>query len=385
MPATTTRRRRPKSYRRVNRWLTQQRLRPGQALPPETAIADDLGISQPSVHRALRQLEQEGRIHVQGRRRLLGSRRLSNTILLLASSGGQSLAGTVQRAPGWEWWIFFSALSGLQAAGRQVLMLQPKHLTLDELDRWLNDQPAAALIHGIDLADHGRSDLLTRLQQGNTPLVVYGPAEEFPQHDTVFPDQEEGTRRLTRHLLSLGCRRLLRGWTPDWIAARDRGYEQACREHGVTPLPHLQQDRLPPAVRDDLTFEQSRQMLAGALLPYLQNEPQIDAVLAPSDGQIPAFAAAIRDFGLEPNRDVKLAGFDNYWEDGWDRRFEDTPPIASVDRRNPEVGRQLAELVQRRIAEPDADVVHRTVKPELVVYNDKTGRPAPLELEKETE
>jgi DNA-binding LacI/PurR family transcriptional regulator len=95
-------------------------------------------------------------------------------------------------------------------------------------------------------------------------------------------------------------------------------------------------------------------------------------------------ASAIRNFGKEPNRDVWLGGYDNYWSDCWEHEYDPTAPAATVDRQNPALGQELVTLLLDRLqGRTPLGPQRRAVKPKLVVTDpaDSTSVPPALALQ----
>jgi DNA-binding LacI/PurR family transcriptional regulator len=69
-----------------------------------------------------------------------------------------------------------------------------------------------------------------------------------------------------------------------------------------------------------------------------------------SDGLVFDVAAACRLLGKDPDRDVCIVGYDNYWMGSSERRFESFTPAATVDKNLGEVGRALVSLALDRAA-----------------------------------
>lgn len=87
-----------------------------------------------------------------------------------------------------------------------------------------------------------------------------------------------------------------------------------------------------------------------------------------TDGAAFIAAAACRELGFAPQRDVLIVGYDNYWLDCEERKWEKVAPLATADKRSMQMGRELVELaVARREGRLPASPVHRLVKPDLVV------------------
>jgi DNA-binding LacI/PurR family transcriptional regulator len=109
--------------------------------------------------------------------------------------------------------------------------------------------------------------------------------------------------------------------------------------------------------------------MAGHLAPYLTGDESIDALIAVTDGEVYVLAAACRLLGKEPNKDVLLVGYDHYWEDAAEREMESVVPVATIDKRNPELGAALVQLLSERIeSQSPHNAPHcRTLAPHLVV------------------
>jgi DNA-binding LacI/PurR family transcriptional regulator len=118
---------------------------------------------------------------------------------------------------------------------------------------------------------------------------------------------------------------------------------------------------------DNVRLEKSTRLIAGYLAEHLSKDP-VDAIMAATDGEVSAVAGACRLLGKEPNRDVLIVGYDHYWEDILEREFEPTAPLATVDKRNHDIGAELVRLLQERIggslpAEPQCRVVPSELLP----------------------
>jgi len=78
-------------------------------------------------------------------------------------------------------------------------------------------------------------------------------------------------------------------------------------------------------------------VLIALLLPALNR--------ARADAQVCQVAAALRKLGLVPQKDVLITGYDNFWEDLPERKWETTRPLATADKQNMEIGRRLVRLL----------------------------------------
>jgi DNA-binding LacI/PurR family transcriptional regulator len=89
-----------------------------------------------------------------------------------------------------------------------------------------------------------------------------------------------------------------------------------------------------------------------------------------SDGPVRYAAAACRALGLEPNRDIVLTGYDNYWAGSEEARFEPATPMATVDKRNLKMGEELVRLWwERNQGQLPPEPQTRRIQPELVVVD----------------
>jgi DNA-binding LacI/PurR family transcriptional regulator len=264
----------------------------------------------------------------------------------------------------------------LRRHGLHTLSFALDKVTTAQLRAALDERPAGVIACHYDLGDADRLGLLAAARAQGLPVVVYGDAADLPDYDTVSADHERATYELTRLLIARGRRRLLRVWDRNWggldrlgpwFAPRNAGYERACREAGIEPLPAVE---LYNPLRYDWTepsFRAMTRLVAGYLVEHVTGPAPVDGILAASDGCVPFVAAACRILGKEPQRDVAIVGYDNYWADIVERRWEPTAPLATVDKQNERLGAALAELlVERREGRlPDAPQ-HRLVEAKLV-------------------
>jgi len=134
-----------------------------------------------------------------------------------------------------------------------------------------------------------------------------------------------------------------------WLGPRRAGYERAMLEAGLEPLPPVAAPGSPYGVDDREGFDRTVRHFLGYLAPLLVGPARPDALLLDTDGHVPPFASACRLMGLEPQKDVWLVGYDNYWREDPIRRFEPTAPLATVDKRLYEVGREMTNLLVERV------------------------------------
>ena len=84
--------------------------------------------------------------------------------------------------------------------------------------------------------------------------------------------------------------------------------------------------------------------------------------MAQNDADAAVAIGACRLLGREPHRDVAVVGYDNYL-DAPTRSFEPVRALATVDKRNADIGRRAISLL---LDPPPAGDVER-LEPRLVV------------------
>ncbi len=236
----------------------------------------------------------------------------------------------------------------LNVARLTPLLVHLSSLSLEAAaDRWrarLLSAPPAAVVFGAR-AFQLRPDWLERtvaeLHDGGIPTFAYGDEPWARACDRVESDHDHGADALTAWLIARGARRILRCWAPGrpgtWQQRRDHGVERALMRAGLPILAHA------PPLAGDGDLETRARLQAGALLDRLDEAGEGIALLAITDSE--AFACARAAELLK--RPVIVAGYDNYWRNRDELLLGARPPLASVDKRNREMGAALADLCPR--------------------------------------
>jgi len=252
--------------------------------------------------------------------------------------------------------------------------------TPDTVARLIDARPRGVVIIRSGAGNEREQSILDQLRAVQIPLVAYGPSEVLAEYDSVFSDQEAGGYELTRWLIRRGHRRILRAWglcgipgddSCHWIAQRDAGYERACREAGIAPIPAILVEgrwRHPEGAN---VADVAAHMMAGYVFKHIHGPEPIDAILALADGCVPSMARACRILGKQVHRDIAIVGYDNCWPDNVaERAVEPVYPLATIDKRNADCGRAMVELLEERISQnPPPQPQHRGIAPELIVID----------------
>lgn len=337
----------------LRRWIEEGTLPSGQPLPAEEVLSRKVGVSRGTLRSALALLDEEGFLRSNGGRLRIvngpttaatprASTMMEHSLAVLT---GYSEAPRHKQS-GWLEFVTTGALDAIRRAGWHGLALHPARLQGADVSRILADPPRGAI--ATDLPRDQMGELLAGLQKAGTKVVIYG---EWPDFDRVTSDHEVGAHAVTQFLIERGRRRILQTAvapaTGYWFAARRAGYERAMNEAGLKALPMLTTPKFP--VGDEAVFADGVRHLSGYLIEHLSGENRVDAIMASTDADVFGLAAACRVFGLNPNQDVLIAGYDNYWAEWPARQFEDFAPIVTVDKSNAEIGAAMVELALARI------------------------------------
>ena len=281
--------------------------------PTSRDIAELAGVSQATVSRALRNsplVAKETRERIQeiakefnyfvNRNAASLRTHTSNTIALLLfdETGGAD----AQINP------FFLSMLGYisRAAARRGydVLLSLQQLSND----WHIEYQASHRADGLILLGYGDyvsyREKLTALSAANTRYVIWGPiVKDHPGH-TIGCDNENGGFTATRHLLSLGRKRIaFLGQTsprsPEF-SARHAGYLQAllAADAAIDPRLKIDADNL-----ERLGYRAVEQLLAGG--------QRFDAIFAVTDVIAIGAIRALLRAGIQVPDEVSVVGFDD--------------------------------------------------------------------------
>lgn len=206
-------------------------------------------------------------------------------------------------------------------------------------------------------------ELLDALSSSRLPIVVIGSLPPEVDIDSVRADSATGIGLAVEHLIGQGRRRIaLVNGPVDTVpgSARLAGYLAALERFGLAPGSELQ------VTATGFTYRAGRRATA-ALLG--QSTP--DAIIGANDllavGALKELAAA----GLTVPSDVAVVGMDDT-----DAAELATPSLTSVDLGSSKRAKAAAQLLIRRIEEPDAPVSRLVIDPSLSVRESTPGSAA---------
>jgi DNA-binding LacI/PurR family transcriptional regulator len=345
-----------RAYRQLRRWIDDGVLKTGDYLLPEQELSEKLGVARTTIRSTLAKLENEGLVRLSGRKRtVLGSRRyngtMRHTVGLLAA---HPTASIINRLPGWSENIQIGAVGALQASGSFVLYLPPDEFFESRFNQFLSDHPRGIIGFPQDVAGCPPF-VLAALHRSRVPSVFYGSHADpqlRPFH-VVTSDHAHGQNLLTKLLIEKGRNRILRCWQgvpgeplPDWLRQRDVGTLQALTEMNKEELSSVMIPHSHREIACESDFCHEARTYAGYLAEYVLRSEPVDAIMTVSDGMVPYVAAALRLLGREPGKDVAITGYDHYWADIRERRWEPFAPLATIDKRNAAIGVELVRILE---------------------------------------
>ncbi len=189
------------------------------------------------------------------------------------------------------------------------------------------------------------------------PLVLVDRCQPDTSADAVVIDNFEAARALTAHLLDNGHRRIafLHGAGSATGRQRLEGHAAAMAARG------LPTEAFGVQAVADRSREVSRLLFSRPEMP--------EAVVASSGLILLGLFEALREARLRVPDDVALAGFDNL---PWTRLVD--PGVTVISQPTYDIGREAAELLLQRIADPEKVVRRVMLRGELVVRGSSAGR-----------
>lgn len=366
----------------IRRSIEQGSMRSGMPLPSERALSKQLGVHRATVRRALDLLGTQGWVERTTPRTWTVIRHdtassqdsfLSQAIVVLAP-GGESVVPGHTRS-GWAEFVSRGAVAAIRRHNRYAVSINTSGCSAETISQLVAQRPLGVVI--ADIVDQPATvRWVEQLAKGQIPAVIYGTNAAYSTCDRVASDHEAGAYDATRWMIQAGRRRIVNVWTVPanlyWHQARRRGYERAMDEAGLEPLPTIEIPRIAElsGVQEEdaeAAFRAAVRTTAGYLVEHLSGDSSIDAMLLATDHDYYYIAGACRLFGKVPGEDVLFGGYDNYYADCVERRFEMAAPSVTVDKLNELAGDQMVDLLLERIENRiDGPPVTRMLRPVIV-------------------
>ena len=352
-----------RSIRKLRQWIREGLLPAGEPLPPENELADKLQVSRTTVRAAVKAIEDEGLVRTaDNRRRIVLKNKassdslLSDTVTIITHLGEAWPSGVHQPvATGWERYIQIGLVDAIRNAGLHALTLRFDRLHDDQVKKLLLEQPRGLVLMRPTLLSREVLAVARQLRESGVPIVSYGYSHGL-EFDSLTSDHADGCQKLCQWLIENGRRRILRVWDrpigaeiEEWRRQRDIGYEISMRQADLEVLPPLEVPPLPEAaIQSREAFDLRARLILGYLWEHLSGPNPVDAILGLTDGACYPISAACRMLGKQPNRDITVVGYDNYWQDSPHRKWESAGPAATIDKLNLDLGKELMDLLLDR-------------------------------------
>ncbi|MEM1012766.1 MAG: substrate-binding domain-containing protein [Planctomycetota bacterium] len=378
-PATRRKPARLDAKRQLTRIIDENRFGPSGLLPSERDLSTSVGVSRPTVRLVLEELCREGKLsRVEGRGWAVAQNAkagLMNETILLVSELNRFSTASMGLMEG----IVDRISRAATNAAFDTLAVDIGRLLGDRLEETL-ENPPTGVIFAVGPSAHATvTEPIRRLRTAGIPVVAYGSSLIPEACDRVISDHQAGARKLVDLLARRGRRRILRVWSrvpnqptrPYWLDQRDAGYEAGCREAGLDVVPTLE---FAQPVIDGMNavdgFEAKVRLMVGYLYDHFHSDDRPDAIMVNSDGVAFAVAKALQVLGVDPNHEVPIVGYDNYYRLTPESSVvADFQLLATIDKDHDGLGQaivsMLADRTGNRASEPGA--VTRVVEPKLVI------------------
>jgi DNA-binding LacI/PurR family transcriptional regulator len=189
--------------------------------------------------------------------------------------------------------------------------------------------------------------------RGNGPMILSGPGSALPDVDAVFTDGARGIEMAVEHLLERGRRRFACITGPEnLISARERAgaFERTVAAAGAVSLGVRHTDFTVPGG-------------AEAARAILDQGERPDAIVCGNDAiAIGVLNVLKAEAGIAVPGDIAVTGFDDTAPAAW-------PLIGLTSLGSPVDLRvdHVCDLVQRRLADPDAPPLQVRIEPQLMI------------------
>ncbi len=341
-------------YLRIQRILETQilegKLPAGSQLPGERALARQFGVSQMTVNRAIQELVRKGRLY---RRSGAGTFvtdavqpvRVHGVVLVIPHTE-QPQADTYLREP-------FRAMRNV--AQSRDLTLQVVQAETDEYEQMAEKHAQGALLFIAPPVD--AFEILARLWQNGTRLVVMGASWQSSPFPCVDSDNFGGARRAVEYLLSLGHRNIayLNGWQGSTNCAdRLRGYLQAMEKWNAFVSPEW----IVQAGSDSHLSVEARQQMTDLLI----RTERVTAIFTAGYYLALETLSLLRSLGLRVPEDVSIVSFDDP-----PSAAHLNPPLSTVRQPLYEMGQSAMDLLFEVLTSPHPEPRTIFLPTELVI------------------
>ncbi|MBN1125757.1 MAG: LacI family DNA-binding transcriptional regulator [Sedimentisphaerales bacterium] len=207
-----------------------------------------------------------------------------------------------------------------------------------------------------EVADTDYVRFLSNLSSGEKPIPVVSLERRVDSGVilSVRINNYEGACLAVRHLAECGCCKIVHIAGPDFCSMADdrlRGCRDQLKQCGLG----LDKSQV---VKGDFSPEQGYT----AMLCLLEQNPDLDGVLSANDQMAIGAIRALHESGRRVPEDVKIVGFDNIFVSSLI-----SPSLTTINVPRYQMGHAAAELLIRRLTDPDAELEDVMLPIHLVV------------------
>ncbi len=320
------------------------KLQPEAKLQSENAMAKKLGISRPTVRKAIAELVEEG---------ILCARRGSGTYLVEkpkteARGAGKRMIGLLVPS------IINTLIARIVKGAADQAYLQgyatlfshhdypnPKE-QLERLEKLLEQDISGLLVFAETDMDFQRGylELFEKAKSKGVETVLLD--HPFPGTDLpcVMADNVKGLQMATKHLIALGRRKFallsFGARCAELHRLRKKGFSDALAEGGLKPEPVRE------AELGVEGHEAKAREAVGSWIRAAEGRPPFDAIVCMEDNMAYGAFMAVKDAGLRVPEDIAIIGHDNLDSELFRSAGLE---LSSVDQPAEEIGSEAAKLL----------------------------------------
>ena len=257
--------------------------------------------------------------------------------------------------------LYAMAISGIEKVAKEnnmhILICQSDESYLEEvsLTKELMRIGVAGII--VSLASETKQfDHFHEIKKSGIPLVFFNRSCDEVEADKVIIDNFKAAYDATKHLLSIGCKKIAFIGGPNILQisnSRLLGYKKALVDANI-PVKYQGIEHC--------NFTRESEMSIARKILYAPNYP--DGILAFSDQIAINVMLAAKERGLKIPEEVSIIGFNN---EPVGELLE--PSLTSIDQPSFNMGIEAAKLIFKRINNPKSDFTKKVLKSQLIIRN----------------
>jgi len=192
-------------------------------------------------------------------------------------------------------------------------------------------------------------------EKSGIPVILISYAGSL-KYDSVYVDRKQGVYDGVKYLFEKGRRNIVFAGQDD-NGQRFEGYNAAVVEFGISS-----RIVVPTATQLVGIFEKIPRIGQDTAVKILNEQPDVDGVIAYSDYLASGIALGFKSSGKRVPEDIALIGFDNR-----ELAMFSSPPLTTIAQPNRELGRLTAKALLSKVLSQNTKKIQIKVKMELVL------------------